>query len=84
MSDPLLITDYRLVDAADVIVTFSRAVHPQTATVPANYVFSPALVVEVVERISDTQYLLRTERQRPSTIYTVTVSNVQALDGQFI
>jgi hypothetical protein len=84
VNSPLTVTGCRIIDATDVVVIFSRTVIPSTATVPANYVFSPPLLVDVVERISDTQYLLRTGRQQPNQTYSVTVSNVQALDGTVI
>lgn len=80
----LTVSGFRLVDSTDLIVTFSRAVQVTTATIPGNYVFSPPLVVGLVERVTDTQYLVKTAKMQPNTIYGVTVSNVRALDGSVI
>ncbi len=80
----LTVAGYRLVDSTDLIVTFSRAVQTATATIPGNYVFVPPLAVNQAVRVTDKQYLLKTAVMVPSTIYTVTVSNVKALDGSVI
>lgn len=81
---PLTIASHRLVDATDLIITYSRAVQVATATIPSHYVFVPTLAVEQVVRVTDVQYLVKTGRMQPGTIYTVTVSNVLALDGSSI
>lgn len=78
---PLTISSHKLVDGTDLIITFSRAVQQSTASVPGNYVFSPALQVQRADRITDSQYVVRTSPMKPNTLYTVTVSNVRALDG---
>ena len=80
----LTITSHHLVDSTDFLITYSRPVQAATATVPSNYVFAPTLVVDLVERVTDTQYLVKTSQMQPNTIYGVTVSNVRALDGSVI
>jgi hypothetical protein len=81
---PLSIADYRLIDSTDIIVIYSRPVQPSTATVLPNYVFVPPLTVNRVLRITDAQYLVKTSTMQPSTSYTLTVSDVLALDGSSI
>lgn len=81
---PLTILSHRYVDSTDVIVTYSRAVQQVTATVPGNYAFVPPVQVERAERITDTQYLVKTSPMNPNTLYTVTVTGVRALDGSLI
>jgi hypothetical protein len=80
----LSVIGHRLVDSTDIIVIYSRAVQPATANISGNYVFIPSLAVNLVERITDVQYLVRTARMQPNTFYTLTVSNVLALDGSSI
>jgi len=83
-NEPLTVAGHRLIDATNIIIMFSRAVQQATATVPGNYVFTPTLTVDYIERVTAAQYLLHTGRMQPGTIYTVTVSNVAALDGSVI
>jgi hypothetical protein len=80
----LTVADFKLIDSTRLLITYSRAVQPSTAAVPANYVFAPPLVVDLVERVADTIYLVRTARMQPNTLYSVTISNVRALDGSLI
>ena len=77
----LMVEGYRLVDATNIIVTFTRPVRPETATPPQNYVFSPALDVNFVERVTDVSYLLHTGRMQPNQTYDVTVNGVLDYDG---
>lgn len=81
---PLTIASHQLVDSTDLLVTYSRGVQQASASVPSNYVFVPALVVDLVERVTDTIYRIRTARMQPTTIYAVTVSGVRAFDGSLI
>lgn len=78
---PLTVVSYHLVDATDFLVTYSRPVQPSTALILSNYVFSPALQILSISAITSTQYLIRTVRMSPNTTYTLTISNVLALDG---
>lgn len=80
----LTIVGSRYVDASDVVVAFSRAVDPVSAATPGNYVFTPLVTVLRVDRISDTEYIVRTSTMQSNTPYSVTVSGVHAADGTLI
>lgn len=81
---PLTVASHRLIDATDLSVVFSRAVQQATASLPANYVFNPSIQVLRADRVTDTQYIIRTVAMQPDTLYSVTVSGVRAFDGSLI
>ena len=80
----LTIIGVQLINSTNLLVNYSRAVQSSTATLPTNYVFVPALMVDSAQPITPMQYLIKTVTMNPNTAYTLTVSNVLALDGSSI
>lgn len=72
------------VTATLVKVIYSEAVNTSDALTVGNYSLNNGLVALSVSQVSPSIYLLTTTAQTPSTVYTLTVSNVRDLYGNVI
>jgi len=71
----------QVIDNKTVRVIFSEAVRPAEALVGSNYSIAPPLTVLSVTQETSNRFVLTTAAQTPSTVYTITVSNVKDLAG---
>lgn len=73
------------VDARYVDVVFSEPMVESEALVKANYNVSPTLTILTVAKVQDNRYRLTFQTsQVPTTVYTVTASNIHDLAGNVI
>lgn len=74
----------RQIDARHIEVIFSESVNENDAQDPTNYSISDGITVKTATKVSPYIYLLKTSKQLPGVVHTVTVTNIRDLEGEEI